>query len=81
MTDEKKLNGWLVKNNIDVVKFNTFRLSKAVKERLSEMAAITAYYDINATPMFIINKRYVVAQDREFPAFAQRIRELLEEDK
>lgn len=45
------------------------------------MAAITAYYDINATPMFIINKRYVVAQDREFPAFAQRIRELLEEDK
>ncbi|ADF59943.1 Thiol:disulfide interchange protein DsbA [Enterobacter cloacae subsp. cloacae ATCC 13047] len=81
LTDEKKLNGWLVKNNIDVVKFNTFRLSKAVKERLSEMAAITAYYDINATPMFIINKRYVVAQDREFPAFAQRIRELLEEDK
>jgi thiol:disulfide interchange protein DsbA len=57
------------------------RKSKKVKERLSEMAAIADYYDINATPMFIINQRYVVAQDREFPAFAQRMLELLKEDK
>lgn len=70
-----------MKNNIDVVKFTTLRKSKKVKERLSEMAAITEYYDINATPMFIINQRYVVAQDREFPAFAQRMLELLKEDK
>ncbi|CAH5463809.1 Thiol:disulfide interchange protein DsbA, partial [Enterobacter cloacae] len=81
LTDEKKLNGWLAKNNIDVVKFTTLRKSKKVKERLSEMAAIADYYDINATPMFIINQRYVVAQDREFPAFAQRMLELLKEDK
>lgn len=66
LTDEKALNAWLVKNNIDVDKFNTLRQSDAVKNRLSTMAAITAHYDINATPMFIINKRYVVAQTVNF---------------
>lgn len=81
LADEKVLNTWLEKNNIDAEKFNTLRQSDAVKNRLSMMAAITAHYDINATPMFIINKRYVVAQDSEFPQFAQRMLQLLKEDK
>ncbi|ENT4822690.1 TPA: DsbA family protein [Citrobacter farmeri] len=81
LADEKALNAWLGKNNIDADKFKTLRQSDAVKNRLSMMAAITAHYDINATPMFIINKRYVVAQDSEFPQFAQRMLQLLKEDK
>lgn len=81
LTDDNVLKKWLLKNNIDVTKFNTLRQSDAVKDRLSEMAAITAHYNINATPVFIINKRYVVAQDSEFPQFAQRMLQLLKEDK
>ncbi|WP_336221753.1 DsbA family protein [Citrobacter amalonaticus] len=81
LTDDNVLKKWLIKNNIDVTKFNTLRQSDAVKDRLSEMAAITAHYNINATPVFIINKRYVVAQDSEFPQFAQRMLQLLKEDK
>ena len=81
LTNENVLNGWLVKNHIDVDKYKALRQSTAVKERLREMAEITRHYDITATPMFIINKRYVVAQDREFPAFAQRMLTLLNEDK
>ncbi|WP_042290990.1 DsbA family protein [Citrobacter sedlakii] len=81
LADNNALQGWLVKNNIDTTKFNTARQSEAVKKRLSEMAAITEHYAINATPIFIINKRYVVAQDREFPQFAQRMQQLLKEDK
>lgn len=81
LMDEKKLNGWLVKNNIDVVKFNMFRLSKVVKECFSEMVVIIVYYDINVILMFIINKCYVVVQDCEFLVFVQCIWELFEEDK
>lgn len=81
LADQKTLEAWLAKNNIDKEKYNAARQSSAVKERLSYMAAVTDHYDINATPMFIINKRYVVAQDSEFPQFAQRMLQLLKEDK
>lgn len=81
LSDDKALEAWLAKNNIDTAKYKTVRQSDAVKNRLSEMAAITQHYAINATPMFIINKRYVVAQDRDFPQFARRMLELLKEEK
>lgn len=81
LTNKQALENWLTKNNIDTAKFAAARESNAVKDRIAEMAAITRHYDINATPMFIINKRYVVAQDSDFPQFAQRMLQLLKEDK
>jgi Predicted dithiol-disulfide isomerase involved in polyketide biosynthesis len=81
LADEKTLADWLAENNIDTAKFNALRQSDAVKKRLSEMAAITTHYNINATPIFIINKRYVVAQDRDFPQFAERMLQLLKEER
>jgi len=81
LTDEKVLESWLEKNDINVATYKIVRQSDAVKDRLSNMEAITRYYDINATPIFIINKRYIVAQDRDFPEFAQRMQQLLKEDK
>ena len=45
------------------------------------MAEVTRHYAIRSTPIFIINRRYVVAQDRDFPAFADLMRQLLSEDK
>lgn len=81
LTDEKKLITWLEKNNINVSEYKSVSQSEAVKKRLAYMAAVTKYYDIKATPMFIINKRYVVAQDRDFPEFAEYILELFKEGK
>lgn len=81
LADEPTLLEWLVKNNIDVKHFQATRQSDAVKARLAEMADITRHYAITATPMFIINKRYVVAQDRDFPEFAQRMQQLLTGEK
>ncbi|MGO1238170.1 MAG: thiol:disulfide interchange protein DsbA/DsbL, partial [Hafnia alvei] len=54
---------------------------EAVKNRLDEMSAITDFYDITATPIFIINKRFVVAQDSSFPEFSKRMLNLLGKDK
>ena len=81
LADDEALNGWLKKNNIDVEKYHQVRQSKAVTERLEYMAKITELYDINATPLFIVNKKYVVAKDRQFPEFADYMRQLLTQDK
>ncbi|MEB4673587.1 DsbA family protein [Enterobacteriaceae bacterium G50] len=81
ISNEKALEDWLKKNNISVSDYKHAHDSNAVKQRLQKMAEITKFYNINATPMFIINKRYVVAQDRDFPEFAQRMMQLLEKDK
>lgn len=81
LADDEALNAWLKKNNIDAVKYHQVRQSKAVSERLEYMAKITELYDINATPLFIINKKWVVAKDRQFPEFADYMRQLLTQDK
>ncbi|CAO98060.1 Thiol:disulfide interchange protein DsbA [Erwinia tasmaniensis Et1/99] len=80
LNNENALVSWLKKNDIDVEKYQSVRQSDAVKQRIDDMADITRHYAINATPMFIINKRYVVAQDRDFPEFAQRMQKLLKKD-
>ena len=79
LADDDALNGWLKKN--DVEKYHQIRQSQAVAERLKYMAKITELYDINATPLFIVNKKYVVAKDRQFPEFADYMRQLLTQDK
>jgi 2-hydroxychromene-2-carboxylate isomerase len=81
LSEPQALDAWLKKNDIDLAKFKRAQKSAEVKQRLDNMASITKFYKINATPMFIINKRYIVAQDREFPEFAQRMKQLLEKDK
>lgn len=81
LADDDALNGWLKKNDIDVEKYHQIRQSQAVAERLEYMAKITELYDINATPLFIVNKKYVVAKDRQFPEFADYMRQLLTQDK
>ncbi len=81
LSDERLLEKWLEKNGINIEQYKKARESKSVKSRINYMAAITKYYGINATPVFIINKRYVMAQDRDFPEFAERMKQLLKEDK
>lgn len=81
LSDGEALEAWLTKNNIDVGEYHRVSQSDAVKNRLNYMAEVTRHYAIRSTPIFIINRRYVVAQDRDFPAFADRMRQLLSEDK
>ncbi|GAB1437618.1 hypothetical protein MASR2M36_03510 [Providencia sp.] len=45
------------------------------------MENIADYYNITATPAFIINKKYVVYQDRDFPEFTKYMAELLAQSK
>ncbi|WP_075181473.1 DsbA family protein [Pantoea sp. 1.19] len=77
LNDPQTLQRWLADHHIDEAAFQQARHSDAVRARLQYMADVTRFYRIDATPMFIINKRYVVAQDSDFAAFAARMRQLL----
>lgn len=81
LADENTLNLWLAENNIASEKYQQIRQSKAVAERLEYMAQISHLYEINATPLFIIDKKIVAAKDRPFPEFGDYMLQLLNQDK
>lgn len=78
LANKDVLNSWLKQNEIDVERYIQVSQSQSIQERLNNMAQITQYYQITGTPAFIINKRYVVYQDRDFPEFTAYLLELLE---
>lgn len=81
LADNSVLEAWLVKNDISIDRYEAVRNSEAVKNRLNTMAAITQYYNINATPTFIVNKRYIMTQEGTFAEFAQKMLNLIEKDE
>ncbi|RDK91076.1 DsbA family protein [Enterobacillus tribolii] len=72
---------WLKKIGIDVDAYNKASESQEAKDLLKYMADVSAYYDIKATPSFIVNKKWVALQDRKYPAFADQLLSLLQHDK
>lgn len=81
LADDTVLEDWLVKNNISVEQYKSVRQSEAVKERMNTMAVISQLYNINATPTFIVNKRYVMTQEGTFEEFAKKMVQLIQKDE
>lgn len=77
LTKADVLDNWLKEQGIDTAEYSNVSQSQAVKARLKDLTEITQYYQISGTPAFIINKRYVVYQDRNFPEFTTYMIELL----
>ncbi|MRT04117.1 DsbA family protein [Ewingella americana] len=78
--DATQLNGWLKSNNIDTEEYNTVRQSAAVEQKLAYMTQVTRDYKVNATPVFIVSKKWIALQDREFPEFSDQLLSLLNND-
>ncbi|EMD1656544.1 DsbA family protein [Pluralibacter gergoviae] len=74
-------NAWLQKIGIDVADYNRASATQAAKDLEKYMADVSAYYDIRATPSFIVNKKWIALQDRKFPAFADNLLSLLQHDR
>lgn len=72
---------WLTKNGIDIEAYNKASQTPQVAELLSYMTKVSGYYKIKATPTFIVNKKWLALQDREFPEFADHLLSLLQHDK
>lgn len=81
LSDEKTLDNWLVKNSIDVTAYKSVRQSQEVKDKLKFMLDVSQNYNIKATPAFIINKKWVSLQDRDYPEYSDNIISLLKTDK
>jgi len=79
--DVSKLNLWLKQNNISAEEYNKTRQSAEVKQQLEYMTQITRDYNINVTPAFIVAKKWVAIQDREFPDFSEQLLSLLNNDR
>lgn len=74
-------NAWLQKIGIDIADYNRASATQAAKDLEKYMADVSAYYDIRATPSFIVNKKWIALQDRKFPAFADNLLSLLQHDR
>ncbi|MGL5388011.1 MAG: thioredoxin domain-containing protein [Enterobacterales bacterium] len=72
---------WLTKNGIDIDAYNKASQTPQVTELLNYMTKVSGYYKIKATPTFIVNKKWLALQDREFPEFADHLLSLLQHDK
>lgn len=78
--DPEQREAWLEKNKINVSEYNATRQSAKVKDLMDYMTRVTQYYEINATPAFIINKKWVALQDSDFSTFADKLLTLLKTD-
>ena len=79
--DPAQRTAWLEKNNINVDKYNTVSQSAEVKARMDYMVRVTQHYNINATPSFIVNKKWVALQEGDFSSFADKLITLLETNR
>ncbi|MEH0888271.1 DsbA family protein [Enterobacter sp. UNJFSC 003] len=79
--DPAKRDAWLEDNNIDVAEYRKVSQSAEVKARLDYMTRVSQYYDINATPTFIVAKKWVAIQDRDFPSFSEKLLSILKTGK
>ncbi|HGN1705144.1 TPA: DsbA family protein [Providencia rettgeri] len=81
LKNKDELLKWLKQHNVDTEKYLEISQTPAISEKLEYMESIADYYNITATPAFIINKKYVVYQDRDFPEFTKYMAELLAQSK
>lgn len=81
LTNPGTRDQWLTKNGIDIEAYNKASQTPQVAELLNYMTKVSGYYKIKATPTFIVNKKWLALQDREFPEFADHLLSLLQHDK
>lgn len=81
LSNPKNRDNWLKDNGIDLDAYAKASQTPQVKELLGYMSDVSRYYKISVTPTFIINKKWLALQDRDFPEFADELLSLLQHDK
>ncbi|MGW1444840.1 thiol:disulfide interchange protein DsbA/DsbL [Serratia rhizosphaerae] len=80
LSDPTQLGQWLLDNGIDRTDYRSASQSQEVKDLLAYMTAVSSYYKVNATPSFIVNKKWLAQQDSDFPTFSKKLLSLLKND-
>ena len=81
LNNEKVLQEWLDKNNINRNEFEIMSKSQKVEDMIQEMKDIVKYYSLQATPIYIVNKKHVVSKDADFDVFYQKIINMVNENE
>lgn len=81
LSNPKNRDSWLREQGIDPAEYARISQTPQVKALLDSMTEITRYYNIDATPTFVVNRKWLAQQDREFPEFADHLLSLLQHDK
>ncbi|NXZ88277.1 DsbA family protein [Serratia fonticola] len=81
LSNPQNRDSWLVENGIDLVAYHAASQSPQVAELLNYMTAVSDHYKVNATPSFIVSKKWLALQDRDFPEFTDHLLSLLQHDK
>lgn len=77
LSDQTVRDEWLKNNGIDPRLYQQASTAPETQALLDYMQAVSQYYDIKATPMFIVNKKWIVIQDRPAPEFREYLLSLL----
>ncbi|WP_343039559.1 DsbA family protein [Serratia rhizosphaerae] len=80
LSDPAQLGQWLQDNGIDRTDYRSVSQSQDVKELMAYMTAVSEYYQVNATPSFIVNKKWLAQQDSDFSTFSKKLLSLLKDD-
>jgi thiol:disulfide interchange protein DsbA len=81
LSNPQNRDSWLAENGIDLAAYHSASQTPQVAELLSYMTTVSDHYKINATPTFIVNKKWLALQDRDFPGFADHLLSLLQHDQ
>ena len=71
----------LADNEVDGDEYHKVSQSAEVEGLLDYVTRVSQYYDINATPTFIVAKKWVAIQDRDFPSFSDKLLSILKNDQ
>ncbi|AGB83819.1 putative dithiol-disulfide isomerase involved in polyketide biosynthesis [Serratia sp. FGI94] len=80
LSDPAQLGQWLLDNGIDRTDYRSASQSQETKDLLAYMTAVSEYHQVNATPSFIVNKKWLAQQDSDFPTFSKKLLSLLKND-
>ncbi|WP_455547981.1 DsbA family protein [Dryocola clanedunensis] len=81
LADETQLEKWLLQNGIDRLAYLKASQSPEREAMLTYMTEVSQYYGINATPTFIVGKKWLAQQEGDFPTFSKQLMSLLQHDK
>ncbi|EEW1894849.1 DsbA family protein [Escherichia coli] len=78
LTNDKVLNQLLEENGINVAEYHKVSEGGEVESKLKRMATISAFYNIPATPIYIIGGKHIIEKKESVTDFANLIKMLVD---
>lgn len=80
LSDRAIRNQWLVDNAVSPTLYDLANQSSSTRKQLEYMKKVSEFYAVRGTPSFIVNKKWIVVQDRPAPEFKEHLLSLLNQE-